>query len=190
MITAAEHRASVAQAMTEDALLAQVRRLASDLGWLTYHTHDSRRSESGFPDLVLISPKQGRILFRELKKMRGRVSPDQKIWIEGLTAVGQDAGVWRPDDLVEERILGELRAPASAPKEPESFAWDGASPVPVCGSCGRERTMDDWYDYNPIQPVTGRPLGWYNGDDGQTCGQCLTAMMAGMWPAGTRGKTP
>lgn len=190
MITAAEHRASVAEAMTEDALLAQVRRLASDVGWLTYHTHDSRRSESGFPDLVLISPRQGRILFRELKTMRGRVSPDQKIWIEGLTAVGQDAGVWRPDDLVEERILGELRAPASAPKEPESFAWDGASPVPVCGSCGRERTMDDWYDYNPIQPVTGRPLGWYNGDDGQTCGQCLTAMMAGMWPAGTRGKTP
>jgi hypothetical protein len=108
MITAAEHRASVAEAMTEDALLAQVRLLASDLGWMTYHTHDSRRSESGFPDLVLISPQQGRILFRELKKMKGRVSADQKVFLEALTAVGQDAGVWRPDDLVEERILSEL----------------------------------------------------------------------------------
>jgi hypothetical protein len=111
MITAAQHRASVAEAMTEDALLAQVRRLAGDLGWLTYHTHDSRRSESGFPDLVLISPQQGRILFRELKKMKGRVSVDQKRFLEALTAVGQDAGVWRPDDLVNERVLAELLQP-------------------------------------------------------------------------------
>jgi hypothetical protein len=108
VITAAQHRASVAEAMTVDALLAQVRRLASDLGWMTYHTHDSRRSESGFPDLVLISPRQGRILFRELKKMKGRVSADQKSFLEALTAVGQDAAVWRPDDLVDERILAEL----------------------------------------------------------------------------------
>lgn len=108
MITAAEHRASVAEAMSEDAFLAQVRRLATDLGWMTYHTHDSRRSESGFPDLVLISPAQGRTLFRELKKMKGRVTPDQKRFLEALNAVGQDAAVWRPDDLLEERILNEL----------------------------------------------------------------------------------
>ena len=192
MITAAEHRASVANAMSEDALLSQVRTIANDLGWMTYHTHDSRRSESGFPDLVLINPRQGRILFRELKKMKGRVSADQKRFLEALRAVGQDAGVWRPDDLVEERILAELRppGPAPAPEQPESFPWEGAPPGLLCGSCGRERTLDDWYDYHPIQPVTGRPLGWYNAPDGQTCGRCLTAMMAGMWPAGTRGKTP
>jgi hypothetical protein len=111
VITAAQHRASVAEAMSEDAFLAQVRRLAGDLGWMTYHTHDSRRSESGFPDLVLISPPQGRILFRELKKMKGRVSADQKNFLEALTAVGQDAAVWRPDDLVDERILAELLPP-------------------------------------------------------------------------------
>jgi hypothetical protein len=111
VITAAEHRALVAQDMSEDTLLAQVRRLAVDLGWIVYHTHDSRRSEAGFPDLVLVNARQGRILFRELKKMRGRVSAAQKIWIEGLTAVGQDAAVWRPDDLVEERILAELLPP-------------------------------------------------------------------------------
>lgn len=108
MITAAQHRATVADAMSEDALLAQVRRLAMDMGWMTYHTHDSRRSESGFPDLVLISTTQGRTLFRELKRMKGRVTPDQKRFLEALTAVGQDAAVWRPDDLLEERILTEL----------------------------------------------------------------------------------
>lgn len=194
MITAAEHRASTAKAMSEDALLAQVRRLATDLGWMTYHTHDSRRSESGFPDLVLVHPRQGRILFRELKRMTGRVSADQKTFLDALQAVGQDAGVWRPDDLLEERILAELLPPTSAPEpaatEPEAFTWQGAPATPTCGSCRRERTTNDWYDYNPIQAVTGRPLGWYNGDDGQTCGQCLTAMMAGAWPAGARGNTP
>lgn len=111
MITAAEHRASVAKAMSEDALLAQVRRLAVDLGWLVYHTHDSRRSEAGFPDLVLVNAKQGRTLFRELKRMRGRVSPDQRIWLDALQLVGQDAAIWRPDDLLEERILAELLPP-------------------------------------------------------------------------------
>ena len=94
-----------------------------------------------------------------------------------------------PDGLAR---LAELRPPAAAPapEQPESFTWNGAPPGPMCSSCGRERTLEDWYDYNPIQAVTGRPLGWYNGDDNQTCGQCLTAMMAGAWPAGTRGKTP
>lgn len=113
MITAAEHRASVADAMSEDALLAQVRRLALDLGWLVYHTHDSRRSEAGFPDLVLVNAKQGRTLFRELKRMRGRVSPDQRIWIDALQLVGQDAAIWRPDDLLEERIMAELMPPTT-----------------------------------------------------------------------------
>lgn len=111
MITAAEHRAVVAKEMSEDALLAQIKRLALDLGWIVYHTHDSRRSEAGFPDLVLVNAKQGRTLFRELKKMRGRVSPDQRIWLDALQLVGQDAAIWRPDDLVEERILAELLPP-------------------------------------------------------------------------------
>lgn len=113
MITAAEHRAVVAKEMSEDALLAQIKRLALDLGWIVYHTHDSRRSEAGFPDLVLVNAKQGRTLFRELKKMRGRVSPDQRIWLDALQLVGQDAAIWRPDDLVEERILAELLPPTT-----------------------------------------------------------------------------
>ena len=40
--------------------------------------------------------------------MKGRVTADQAKFLDALTAVGQDAAVWRPDDLVEERILNEL----------------------------------------------------------------------------------
>lgn len=53
------------------------------------------------------------------------------------------------------------------------------SQIQTCSSCGRDRTLDDAYDYNPIQALTGRPLGWYSGDDGEVCPQCMTAMMRG-----------
>ena len=39
---------------------------ARAFGWLVYHTYNSRRSEPGFPDLVLV--KGNRILFREVKR--------------------------------------------------------------------------------------------------------------------------
>lgn len=48
---------------------------------------------------------------------------------------------------------------------------------PKCGPCGRERTLRDAYDYNPIQVVTGRPLGWYSGDDGEICPECMTELI-------------
>jgi hypothetical protein len=56
------------------------------------------------------------------------------------------------------------------------------SPAIVCGTCGRERGISDDYEYNPLQLVTGRPLGWYSNDDGEFCGECLGAMMRGQTP--------
>lgn len=51
--------------------------------------------------------------------------------------------------------------------------------VPVCSMCRRERTLNgmDAYDYNPIQVVTGKPLGWYSGDDGEVCPECMTSTL-------------
>jgi hypothetical protein len=45
--------------------------------------------------------------------------------------------------------------------------------------CRRERTLNgmDAYDYNPIQVVTGKPLGWYSGDDGEVCPECMTSTL-------------
>lgn len=54
-----------------------------------------------------------------------------------------------------------------------------------CLMCQRERTLGtsehpmDAYDYNPLQVVTGRPLGWYSGDDGEICPECMTETIRG-----------
>lgn len=53
--------------------------------------------------------------------------------------------------------------------------------VPTCGLCRRERTLADAYDYNPIQAITGKPLGWYSGSDGEMCPECMTKTMRGEW---------
>lgn len=49
---------------------------------------------------------------------------------------------------------------------------------PMCCMCNRERTINDAYDYNPLQAITGKPLGWYSGDDGEVCPECMTKMLA------------
>jgi len=90
-----------------DSLDAHVRRLLRDLGLRGYHTHDSRRSESGYPDWTITGT---RTIFRELKTQRGKVSRAQQEWLAALTAAGDDADVWRPMDLLTGRIARELVA--------------------------------------------------------------------------------
>lgn len=51
--------------------------------------------------------------------------------------------------------------------------------IPICASCGRQRTLQDVNDYNPLQVVTGAPIGWYSGDDSEICGQCMTCTIRG-----------
>ena len=102
--------AAIAAAMSEnrgpDSLDAHVRRLCDGLGLLRYHTHDSRRSPSGFPDLVCVGPRG--VLFRELKTQRGKVSAEQQEWLDALAAAGQNAGVWHPASLLSGAIAAEL----------------------------------------------------------------------------------
>lgn len=106
-------KAPSAPEISESQFQSQVIELATLLGFtLIYHTHDSRRSPSGFPDLVLVSGHRAAVLFRELKKESGRVSGTQKDWIAGLQSAGQDAGVWRPSDMKSGRIIRELRGEA------------------------------------------------------------------------------
>ncbi|MFF2274187.1 VRR-NUC domain-containing protein [Agromyces sp. NPDC058136] len=107
-ISAAEYHAMQARNMTEAQLQAAIIPAAQRRDWLVYHTHDSRRSQPGFPDLVLVHAKQGRILYRELKKQNGAIRPDQKIWLRDLTAAGADAAIWRPLDWFDGTIGEQL----------------------------------------------------------------------------------
>lgn len=85
--------------LTEKDWQAQVLELAQTLGWKkAYHTYDSRRSHSGFPDLVLV---RDRVIFVELKRETGKLSDSQEMWIDALQAAGAEVYVWRPRDLEE-----------------------------------------------------------------------------------------
>ena len=89
---------------TEKQFMAQVIELAKLRGWAHYHTHDSRRSEEGFPDLVLT--RRPRVIFAELKSDRGKLTPAQRAWLDELRACGQEAYVFRPRDWKTiERVL-------------------------------------------------------------------------------------
>lgn len=94
--------------MTEAQLLQAVRALATIRGWLIYHTHDSRRSDPGFPDLVLVHPRTGDLVVAELKTARGRTTSTQDAWLAALTLAGVTAHLWRPADLVDGTIARAL----------------------------------------------------------------------------------
>lgn len=97
--------------MTEKQFQELVVGMAKALGWRVYHTFDSRRSQPGFPDLVLV---RDRIVYLELKTETGKVSHDQAAWIAALTAAGATALVVRPSDMDEigEALKRRLKAAA------------------------------------------------------------------------------
>jgi len=75
-------RALIDAAMTEAELQRQVIDLAEALGWLVYHTYNSRRSQRGFPDLCLV--KGTRLMFVELKREKGKLSAYQQEWLRAI----------------------------------------------------------------------------------------------------------
>lgn len=68
--------------------------------WLAYHTRDSRRSEPGFPDTVMV--RAGRVVFAELKSAVGQPTDEQAKWLAALRAVeGIEVYLWRPKDWAQ-----------------------------------------------------------------------------------------
>lgn len=88
--------------MSERELQEHVVSMAKALGWLVNHAWDSRRSESGLPDLVMA--RRGTVLLAELKTERGTLSPAQWEWQHAATAE-----LWRPSDLLDGTIERALR---------------------------------------------------------------------------------
>lgn len=99
---------SLAAAVTEKQLQDAIVDAAGRLGYLCYHTYDSRRSPEGFPDLLLV--KGETCLVYECKTEKGRLRPMQQAWIDAFNAAGIPARIVRPADLDD--VLNELRGAA------------------------------------------------------------------------------
>ena len=99
----------------------QVIRRARKYGWRVIHFHaaivgfdaqgapiiatPTSGDAKGAPDLVLVKPGRP-VIWAELKRELGHLSPEQEVWIDVLTAAGQVALIWRPSQLKEiERVL-------------------------------------------------------------------------------------
>ena len=73
-------------------------------GWLHFHVSrsDLGRATPGFPDLVLVHPTRKELLFVELKSSKGKLRPEQVVWIDALKDVEFiSVGVIRPADADE-----------------------------------------------------------------------------------------
>lgn len=100
-----------AAVLAEAGLLEHIRALARRHGYLVYHTHDARRSEPGFPDLLMTNGR--RLLCWEVKTSTGKLTEAQARWLALLGSVpGVDARVVRPQDLgvIEGLLRGEREA--------------------------------------------------------------------------------
>jgi hypothetical protein len=83
----------------EGVLEARLRMFAMQAGYLYYHTHNSQRSNPGYPDSALVHPDGGPLYLWELKSADGQVSLAQRRWLDALAKVTHvETGVYRPED--------------------------------------------------------------------------------------------
>ena len=84
-----------------------------------YHTHDSRRSPAGFPDLVAVV--EGTLWCIEVKAEHGKLSPEQVDWADALVGLGRPVRFW----LAAPHNLDRLRAALGLPALPASATETG-----------------------------------------------------------------
>lgn len=99
---------AIAAAMSEAQLEEHVRALCKDLGILRFHVKDSRGTNAGLPDDILVGA--GGVLWRECKTQKGKLTPAQWAAANALNLAGQDWNTWRPSDLLDGTIARELTA--------------------------------------------------------------------------------
>lgn len=112
---------SDSRVITEARLSDFVKDAATTGGWVMSHFRPARTDQGwrtpieghkGFPDWVFVHPVLRLLVIAELKSERGKLSPDQELWIETLQKVlGVETYVWRPSDMPEIRrvLLGHLQ---------------------------------------------------------------------------------
>lgn len=90
----------------EKDLQRHVRTFAEQMGWSVHVTWVSMHSPRGWPDLTCY--RHGELVCIELKREKGKMSPEQEAWLERLCTVPgvRWAGVIRPSQW----FAGELDA--------------------------------------------------------------------------------
>lgn len=74
--------------------VAHFRPAGTIYGWRTAVAGDG----AGFPDCVLARPP--RLVVAELKSDKGKVTPEQEVWLDLLAGCpGVEVYLWRPDDF-------------------------------------------------------------------------------------------
>jgi len=98
----------------------EVTKLFKANGWENiYHTHDSRRSEAGFPDVLAI--KGGYLLVAELKAKKGKTSDAQDKWLtafEGVQTIS--VRLWKPG-INNEEIIDVATTKGNDPQPPDEI---------------------------------------------------------------------
>lgn len=105
-------------AMRESQLQSAIIEAAQRLGFRVMHQQAAMRRDGswvtaiagspGWPDLVLLRPP--RLIVAELKSVKGVLSQEQALWLNGLKLVaGVEAYLWRPGDWTSGRIEEVLR---------------------------------------------------------------------------------
>jgi len=114
--------------VTEAEFQAQVRDRALRCGWLYYHTHDSRRSDAGFPDTILI--KNGMLIAAECKVEGRKATLEQIEWLKAFDSVRVTRSyIWRPEHLDEiTTLLGAKPEAKTADQGPEAHPAEGRLP--------------------------------------------------------------
>jgi hypothetical protein len=83
--------------VTEKQFRQQVIDLAKLFQWECYFTWTSIHSPRGMPDLILCKPP--RVVFAELKTLKGQPTEYQINWLNLLSdCPGNECFLWRPDD--------------------------------------------------------------------------------------------
>jgi hypothetical protein len=79
-----------------------VRPARTQHGWRTPFGADG----VGWPDITAVRNNQ--LIFGELKATKGKLTPEQTVWLEVLANVGTTA-VWRPSDWADGTVEEALR---------------------------------------------------------------------------------
>ncbi len=114
---------------------------------LTYHTHDSRRSRAGFPDLVAFRYDHRGVTLAvlELKRETGPVTDGQTQWLNAWRALA----TWQEDPV--RMIVGVFR-PSQA-EELWRLLQEGGPSMEVVGGGSREMTDEQPRAYDELAEI-------------------------------------